>query len=402
MLLTDQFRFNVQVFRRHRVRTLLMLIAVAIGVAAVVLLTSLGEGARRYVTNEFSSLGNKLLIIFPGRNETTGKGPPIYGTSPRDLTVDDALALQKVPSLLRVAPVIVGTIVASANSRSRDLIVMGTTADFLTVRRLGVSQGSNLPETSTELAESVCVIGRKVQQELFANNRAIGEWIRLGDRRMRVIGIIEDSGQSLGVDIADLVLIPVRTAEQLFNIQTMFRILMELKDGADQQKARHQILKVIRDRHEGEEDITLVSQDSVMQAFNNILGTLTLAIGAIGAIGLLVAGVLIMNISLISVAQRRQEIGLLKAIGGSSVQVRNLFLSESLMLVSFGAVVGAGFAFLLLFVFDQLWPSFPMAPPFWAVPAAFAIALASGLLFSWLPSKKAASLDPVLALRGQA
>lgn len=377
-----------------------MLLAVSIGVTSVILLTSLGEGARLFVEAEFSSLGNRLLIVFPGRNETTGNGPPIFGTSPRDLTIDDALSFRRLPSVSKVAPVIAGTVSIARDNRSRDVITMGTTREFLDIRQLAVNKGSNLPDSADSLATPVSILGAKVKQELFGNQNAIGEWLRIGDRRMRVIGIIEDAGQSIGLDMEDLVLIPIRTAEQLYNSPAVFRVMVELSPAADDERVKERMRDIIRDRHEGEDDITLVSQDSVLKAFDNILTSLTLAIGSIGAIGLFVAGILIMNISLISVSQRRREIGLLKAIGASSRQVRNLFLGDALMLVSFGSAAGILLAFSVLLFFRQLWPAFPMTPPMWAIPAVIAMALASGLLFAWLPARRAAALDPVLALRG--
>ena len=402
MLLPDQIRFNWQVFQRHGTRTLLMLLAVGIGVASVILLTSLGEGARRYVDNQFSSLGSNLLFIFPGKNETTGSGPPMYGTSPRDLTVEDTQALARLSGVTRVAPVLAGTSAVSYRGKSRDVVTLGTTPEFLHVRSMQVGKGQGLPDNSGDEASAVCVLGRKLKQQLFGNQRAIGEWVRIGDRRMRVVGIIQDAGQSLGIDMADIALVPVRTAEQLFNTQALFRVLLELQPNADVDTLKLRIAEVIRQRHEGEDDVTLVTQDSVLQAFNNILGALTLAIGAIGSIGLVVAGILIMNISLVSVSQRRREIGLLKAIGASRNQVRNLFLGEALMLVSLGSCAGLAVAAVLLMMARHLWPVFPMVPPVWAVPAAFATAMIAGLLFAWMPANRAANLDPVLAMRGQA
>ena len=401
MRIADLVRFNWQVFQRHRTRAGLMLLAVGIGVASVILLTSLGEGARRYVDGQFSSLGSNLLIIFPGKNETAGAGPPIYGTSPRDLTIDDALAISRLPGARKVAPVIAGTATVAYGNKSRDVITLGTNAAFLAVRNIAIGEGKTLPDNALEQASAVCILGRKAKQELFGNRRAIGEWVRLSDRRMRVIGVIEEAGHSLGVDMADLTLIPVRTAEQLFNTQALFRVLIEQSASADSDKLQKRIESLIRQRHEGEDDITLVTQDSVLQSFNNILGTLTLAIGAIGAIGLLVAGVLIMNISLINVSQRRHEIGLLKAIGANAGQVRNIFLGEAIMLINLGSLTGIAFALALIALFRHLWPVFPLAPPLWAIPAAVAIALLSGLLFAWWPALKASRLDPVLAMRGQ-
>jgi putative ABC transport system permease protein len=344
MQLGDQLQFNWRVFSAQRMRTFLLLLAVTIGVASVVMLTSLGEGARRYIDAEFSSLGNRLLIIFPGRNETVGGQPPIYGTTPRELTLEDALALGRVPAIRGVAPILPGNIEVSYGSLSRETLIVGTTKSFFAVRQIDVAQGRELPASSEQEALAVCVIGAKFKQKLFGNRRALGEWLRIGDRRMRVIGVLADEGESMGMDMGEVVIIPVLTAQQLFNTQGLFRVLLELQVGADEDKARRRLEAVIRERHDGEDDITIVSQDSVLAAFNNILTTLTLVIAAIAAISLLVAGILIMNISLISVSQRRAEIGLLKAIGASGSDIRALFLGESLMLVCLGCVVGVIFA----------------------------------------------------------
>ncbi len=400
MKLLDQFVFNGQIFQRHRVRTFLLLLAVGIGVASVILLTSLGEGARRYVDREFSALGNRVLIVLPGRKETTGGGPPIYGAVPRDLTLEDANALQRIPGVLAMAPIIAGMTTVARDSRSREVITLGSTDAFFAVRQLDVGAGRILSPRTRSEALAVCVLGVKLKRELFGNSRALGEWVRVGDRRMRVIGVLEERGESLGLDLRDMLVIPVRTAEQLFDSPGLFRIILDIAASADSDKIQQQMLSTIRKRHDGEEDVTVISQDSMLAAFDNILSVLTMAIAAISSISLLVAGILIMNISLISVSQRRREIGLLKAIGASSRQIRQLFVGESLLLISMGSIAGILFAFGLIFVFANLWPQFPLMPPLWAVPAAVGMAFITGLTFSIAPARRAAALDPVLALRG--
>jgi len=400
MKLLDQFVFNGQIFQRHRVRTFLLLLAVGIGVASVILLTSLGEGARRYVDREFSALGNRVLIVLPGRKETTGGGPPIYGAVPRDLTLEDANALQRIPGVLAMAPIIAGMTTVARDSRSREVITLGSTDAFFAVRHLNVGAGRILSPRTRSEALAVCVLGVKLKRELFGNSRALGEWVRVGDRRMRVIGVLEERGESLGLDLRDMLVIPVRTAEQLFDSPGLFRIILDIAASADSDKIQQQMLSTIRKRHDGEEDVTVISQDSMLAAFDNILSVLTMAIAAISSISLLVAGILIMNISLISVSQRRREIGLLKAIGASSRQIRQLFVGESLLLISMGSIAGILFAFGLIFLFANLWPQFPLMPPLWAVPAAVGMAFITGLTFSIAPARRAAALDPVLALRG--
>ncbi len=400
MTISDRLRFNWQLLHRHRLRTGLLLLTITLGVASVIMLTSLGEGARRYVDREFSALGNQLLIILPGRTETTGAAPPVYGTSPRDLTLEDAGALSTISSITRIAPVIAGTARVSFGSFARDVITVGTTPAFFPVRNLTVAQGRPLPDSAIDAASPVCVLGAKLKRELFAGRNPINQWLRIGDRRYRVIGVLQERGESLGLDLRDMVVIPVRSAEILFNSPGLFRILVEIDHPQSLEYTRSRIRTLISRRHEGEDDITLISQDSMISTFNRVLTSLTAAVGGVAAISLVVAGVLIMNISLISVSQRRREIGLLKAIGASAADVRWLFLGESLMLTATGALCGvlAGEAAVALAL--RLLPDFPFAVPRWAELAAVLIAVASGLLFSWWPASRAAALDPVRALRG--
>jgi putative ABC transport system permease protein len=402
MRLADQFRFNLLLFVRHRIRTILLLLAVGAGVASVILLTSLGEGARRYIDAEFSSLGNRLLVVLPGKKETTGGTPPIYGAVPRDLTLEDAYALEKIPGITAVAPIIAGTASVSQGSLSREVITIGTTLAYFEIRELAVGQGSKFPARVKDEAMPVCLLGAKLRRELFGSQQAIGEWLRVGDRRFRVIGVLAERGESLGLDFRDMIMIPVRSAEQLFNSPGLFRIILGQDDVTDTNRTQAAIIAMIKARHDGEDDITIVSQDAMLSAFNDILKTLTLVIGAIAAISLLVAGILIMNISLISVSQRREEIGLLKAVGASAIQVRNLFLGESLLLVLMGSAAGVITAVALISATGRLWPAFPIAAPWWSYPAAVGVALVAGVVFSLMPARKAASLDPVLALKGLA
>ena len=400
MQLYDQLTFNRQIFLRHRMRTFLLLLAVAIGVASVILLTSLGEGARRYIDREFSALGNRLLVVLPGRKETTGGAPPIYGSVPRDLTLEDANALARISGVLAMAPIIAGTTSVARGSRSREVITLGTTDAFFRVRKMDVGSGARLTARSQTEALAICVLGITLKRELFGSERALGEWVRVGDRRMRVVGVLEERGESLGLDMRDLLLIPVRTAEQLFDSPGLFRVIMDIAPSADSARIEQKILDTIGHRHDGDQDVTVVSQDAMLAAFNNILTAVTLAITAISSISLLVAGILIMNISLISVSQRRSEIGLLKAIGANSKQIKQLFVGESLMLISMGSLAGIAFAFSLIVIVTRLSPVFPLWPPVWAVPSAVLMAVLTGLVFSITPARRAAALDPVLALRG--
>lgn len=400
MRTADLFRFGLKALGGARLRTALMLLAMTIGVAAVVMLTALGEGARRYVVDSFSDLGTHLLIVLPGRSETTGAAPPIMGETPRDLTLDDAIALTRSRHVERVAPVMIGSAPASNGARQRDLTVIGSTWDLLPVRHLKLRQGAFLPEGDADRASPVVVLGEKTLKELFGNQAPVGTWIRLGDRRFRVIGVLEPLGQSVGTDFSDIAIIPVASAQALFNTSSLFRILVQAKGREAIPKAREFILDTIRVRHEGEDDVTVIAQDALLSTFDGILRALTYTVGAIAAVSLAVAGILIMNVMLVAVSQRTQEIGLLKALGASQRQVLGLFLAESALLSILGALSGLLAAQGVIWGVARAYPAFPIAAPLWAPIAAAAVAVASGLLFGWLPARRASRLDPVLALAG--
>jgi putative ABC transport system permease protein len=396
--LQDVVRFAVQAVAGYRVRSALMLLAMAIGVAAVVVLTALGEGARRYVAQEFSSLGTNLLIVFPGRSETVGGPPPIVGETSRDLTLDDALALLRSRTVQRVAPVTVGTATVAWARRNREAIVVGSTADFFQVRHLQVAQGRFFPPGDPRRAAPVCVIGETIRQELFGARPALGESLRIGDRRFRVIGTLASRGESLGMKLDEMVVIPVASAQRLFNTPSLFRILVEARSREAIDTAKREVLDIVRQRHEGEEDITVVTQDSVLATFDRILRALTMAVGGIAAISLLVAGILIMNVMLVAVSQRTAEIGLLKALGAPARNILILFVTEATALSTAGALLGLAVGETGSWVIGRIYPSLPVGPPWWAIAAALGVAVATGLLFGVLPASRAAKLDPVRSL----
>ncbi len=398
MTLYDQIHLAWQALTGHRLRSGLMLLAMAIGVAAVVFLTALGEGARRFVVGEFTALGTHLVMVLPGRNETTGGHPPLLGETPRDLTLEDALALERHPAIRRVAPLNVGSAPASHGRREREVTVIGTTAEFLAVRRLGLTQGRNLPAAARE-AHPVALIGEGIRQELFAaGERALGGWLRLGDRRFRVIGVLRSEGYSIGLDIAELVLIPVASAQQLFDTSSLFRILVEARSREDVKGASDAVRRIIRERHEGEDDITVITQDAVVSTFDDILSVLTYMVGGVAAISLVVAGILVMNVMLVAVSQRTAEIGLLKALGASPAHIQRLFLTEAVLLSLMGAAIGLVVGYGAVVALRTLYPILSASPPPWALGAATGVALATGIGFGVLPARKAARLDPVQAL----
>lgn len=396
----DSLRFSAQVLLRHKTRTALLSFAVAIGVCSVLLLTSVGEGARHYVSKEFSSLGSDVLIILPGKKETSGGSIPFYSTTPRDLTIQDAQAIKHLSSVKSVAPVILGTALVSHKSKSREVITIGSTQGFLHVRNLTLSHGLGFRQKSADLAESICIIGAQLKDDLFGRDEAMGQWLKIADRRHRVVGILEKRGESLGLDMGDMVIIPIRSAESLFNSPALFRILIGLKPLQDELLTQQRILSLIKKRHDDEEDITIISQNAMLSSFDRISNFLTIAIGVIASISLVVAGFLIMNVSYISVSKRQQEIGLLKAIGATANEVRIIFLTESALLICLGVCLGLATGYTLTTLFNQFIASFVLIIPWWAAVTSGVMSFVIGLLFTWLPAAKAASQDPVSAMRG--
>ena len=400
--MNDIVRFAWTALLGYPTRTILMLIAMAIGVAAVIMLTALGEGARRYVSNEFASLGTNLVIVFPGYSGTSGLSPmAMVGATPRELTLDDAQALTRNTNIRRIAPINIGSVNASFQGRSREVPVIGSNYELLNIRHWQLAQGSFLPDTDLDRATPVCVIGGNIRDELFGTQTAVGQWLRLGDRRFRVIGIMASEGRSIGVDVQDTIMIPVASAQQLFNTPSLFRILVEAKTRSVIEPVKQFIIALLRERHQGKRDVTVITQDAVLATFDRILSALTYAVGGIAAISLAVAGILIMNVMLVAVSQRTAEIGLLKALGATQHQIIRLILSEAIMLSAFGAIIGLLLGELGCFAIRQAFPDLPAYAPLWAVLTAMAVSLLAGFVFSLLPARQAARLDPVLALGGK-
>lgn len=400
MTLRDLIRLSADSVRRARLRSVMLLLAVGIGVAAVLVLTALGQGARGYVTGEFRSLGTHLLIILPGRSETGGIAlGNLSGETPRELTLGDAEALLRIPDVQRVAPLMVGSAPASAGDLERDVPVLGATSELMTVRGWQLEQGQFLPPGDVDRA--VCVIGANVERELFRGQSAVGRNIRLGERRFRVIGVLASEGRSIGVDVQELVVVPVRAGQALFNSESLFRVLVQARSREAMPRVREQVIETLKARHQGEEDVTVITQDALLATFDKIFLALTLTLAGIASISLAVAGVLVMNVMLVAVSQRTAEVGLLKAIGATRRQITALFLTEALLLSLAGAAAGLAVGYAATWLGGHLFPQLTLIPPGWAVVMAVLTAMASGVVFGLLPARKAARLDPVLALSGK-
>jgi putative ABC transport system permease protein len=397
MRLSDVLGFTMGVLRGHRLRTGLSLLGVAIGVTAVILLTSVGEGARTYVVGEFAAMGSNLLAVLPGKTETTGFAP-FLGGAPHDLTLEDAEAIRHVAGVRRLAPVTIGRATVRFERRSRDVMVAGTTAEWARIHDVATSAGSFLPEATAEAERPVCVIGALIQSELFPGLNPLGRMLRIGDERYRVIGVTASRGTSMSMNFDDLVLIPVRRHMRMFDTTSVFRITVQVgtRDAIEATRAR--VVAALKARHGGEEDVTVLTQDAMLTSFGRILTALTALLAGIAAISLTVAGVGVMNVMLVSVAERTREIGLLKAVGATHGQILVLFLLESTLLAMAGGLAGAATAWGCTAIFSRVYAAFPLRPPTWAVGSALFVSVAIGITFGAWPARRAAELDPVAAL----
>ena len=396
----DTGGFAFQALRRYPLRSGMMLLAIAIGVAAVVALTGVGEAARRYVAGEFESLGTNTLIVLPGKADTSGAGIAglLIGETARDLTIQDAIALTRNPRIARIAPLVVGGGEVSWRSRSREIAVFGANSALQTIQRWEMAAGRFLPDLDLDTASPVCVAGHVIADELVDAESVVGEWLRIGDARCRVVGVLAQGGVSGAFNIDESVFVPVATAQQLFDSPGLFRIIIETRDRDDLESVQRFVVDTIRERHQGVEDVTVIRQDAILDTFNSIFGVITMALAGIAAVSLLVAGVLIMNVMLVAVSQRTNEVGLLKALGATERQIVLLFLVESAWLAVLGAAIGVAIGYAVAIGMTRAYPFLNFLAPLWAVAAGVGIAVTCGIVFGLLPARRAAKLDPVLAL----
>lgn len=397
MKLSDTLLFSFKTLASYPTRSFLIILAMALAVAAVMILTALGDGARRYVINQFSSIGTNLIVVLPGRAETAGSFPgAVMGQTPRDLTLEDARWVGRLPQVKRYAPLNVGAAELSAAGRLREVTVLGSTADIFPIRHMKLTQGDFLSAASAGSAQ--IVLGDMIAREFFPDGNALGQRVRLGDRRFMVTGVLAKQGQTMGFNSDEIVIIPVRQAQTLFNTTSLFRLLIEARHRSEIEDAKQAIRETLIRRHDGEDDVTVITQDAVLATFDRILRALTLGVAGIAVISLAVAGILVMNVMLVAVSQRTSEIGLLKAIGTPASVVRRIFLTEAAWLSLTGALIGFVLGHTGSFMLRLAYPLLPAWPPIWANFSGIIVAVLTGILAGLLPAARAAKLDPVKAL----
>lgn len=400
MKLVDSSRLALRAVTAQKLRSFLTLLGISVGIASVILLTSIGEGIHRFVLAEFTQFGTNIVNVTPGKVKTSGPAPTGIPSSVRPLTLDDTVLIARLPNVTGVSPTVWGNTEVGGNGRLRRSMVNGVGSDMLEVYRMKVRSGQFLPPDALENARAFVVLGAKLKTELFGSDNPLGQRVRLGNAQFRVIGVLEPKGQFLGIDLDDAAYIPVARAMELFNREGMMKIDVAYREGVSAASVVDSITRLLVARH-GREDFTLVTQEDMLRTLSNILNILTMAVGALGGISLLVGAVGIATIMTISVAERTSEIGLLVALGATQRSILGLFLGEAVALSILGGAAGLVLGLGLAQIIHLAVPALPVHTPLSFVLLAMAMSVAIGLLAGVLPARGAARLDPVEALRAQ-
>lgn len=400
MLIADSSRFALQAITSHRLRSFLTLLGIAVGIAAVILLTSIGEGVHRFVLAEFTQFGTNVIGISPGKVKTGGQPPSGIPTTARLLTLEDATSLKKLPHVTGSTPTVWGNSEVEANGRLRRSTIYGVDSDFTRVFSSTVHIGNFLPPEGAGSSRAFVVLGSKLRNELFGSANPLGARVRIGGYHFRVIGVMAPKGQFLGIDLDDTAFIPAERALELYNREGLMEIHVTYEEGVSSSGVAVAVRNQLKLRH-GHEDFTVTTQEDMLKTLSNILNILTMAVGALGGISLLVGGVGIVTIMTISVTERTNEIGLLVALGARRRTILNLFLSESVMLASLGGAMGLLLGIGLAQLLRLALPTLPVHTPWSFALGALAMSATIGLLAGVLPARSASRLDPIEALRAE-
>lgn len=397
MLLADSLQLAVRAITAQRLRSFLTLLGIAVGIAAVILLTSIGEGIHRFVLGEFTQFGTNVVTVVPGKTKTGGS-PSGLPSSARPLSLDDARALERLPHVVAVTPNVRGNAELAANGRTRRTLIYGVNASLPMVFKSTVQSGQFLPDEDEGSARAFVVLGAKVKEEMFGADNPLGQRLRIGGLHFRIIGVLAPKGQFLGVDLDDTVFVPAVRAQELFNREGLDEINIAASEGVPSALVAAAIKERMIARH-GREDFTIVTQEEMLKTLSNILNVLTMAVGALGGISLLVGGVGIVTIMTIAVSERTGEIGLLVALGARRRTILLLFLGEAVALSALGGLLGLLLGIGLAQAIHFAAPALPVHTPLSFVLLAEAVAISIGLAAGVLPARRAAGLDPVEALR---
>jgi putative ABC transport system permease protein len=397
MLPADFLTFVGRSIFAHRLRSVLTALGIAVGVTAVVLLTSIGEGLNRYIVDQFTQFGTTTLAVQPGKANTFGISPGVLN-SVRPLSLADAAALERAPYVESVVPTVSGSGTVEANGRERTVNIFSVGPEFDRAFKFRVALGTFLPEDDIERPRAVAVLGSKVFEELYDGRDALGDRVRIGGERYRVVGIMESKGQMVGFDLDDSVYIPVARGLELFNRDGLQEIDILYSPSAPVNEVVAGIKRILVARH-GAEDFTITTQQQMLDVLGSILDVLTLGVAALGGISLLVGGVGIFTIMTIAVRERTQEIGLLRAVGARRGRVAQIFLGEAMLLSTVGGLGGLAVGIAIVLAVQLLVPAMPASLSWPYIVLSLTIAIVIGAIAGVAPAHRAAALEPLDALR---
>ncbi|NVJ60712.1 MAG: ABC transporter permease [Gammaproteobacteria bacterium] len=398
MQLKDYLFWAFRAIYSHKLRSILTITGFAVGISAVTLLSALGEGMRVFIMQEFTQFGSRIVAITPGKTETFGLGGLLNTTRPLSLT--DAISLESLNSVEYVVPVVFGTGQIKTPNRSRytDIAAVGAKANE--AWQIKVASGRFLPEDNPLQPRSYAVLGHKLKLELFGNDQALGEFIQIANTRFRIIGVMEPKGEFLGTDLDDLIYIPAQKGLQLFNRESLMEVDVFYQANTSAEKIASDIKQRLIERH-GIEDFTLITQDAMLSSMDNILSIIKLAAGGLGGIALLVGGVGILTIFSITVTERKQEIGLLRAIGFNAKIIQRMFLLEALTLAIVGGIVGYSLIVVPTLIMQLFFPNFPIQAEWSVLLIALLVSAGVGAVSGIKPAYDASRLPPIEALRDE-
>ena len=391
----------IESITQNRVRAFLTMVGVTIGVLAVVLLVALGEGAQAYVSQEFADLGTNLLIVTPGKQETSGMMPIVAGSF-RKLTYENAKEIERRGVGIKdVSPEIVGAGAVRYGDRRRDCMIFGVSPAIERIRDIHVQRGRFITDTDLDKNMKVCVLGSKLKEELFGTKNAMYEKVSINYSKHLVVGILESKGVTLGIDIDDIAIVPLLSTQQMFygGEDELYQIIVQATSPDETAAATESVREILTAAHDYTEDFTIIDQTTMLQTLDKIFVALNVMLSGIASISLLVGGIGIMNIMLVSVRERTREVGIRKAVGATRRDIGLQFVIESITLSCIGGIAGILLAYAGTFAMRMAYPQFPIHASMWSIVVAFGFSATVGVFFGAYPAVKAASVDPVEALR---
>ena len=401
--LKEAFKMASKTLVSNKLRSSLTMLGIIIGNASVITLVGLGRGAQTLAKNQLSNLGANVLFIVPGNNDTRRRGISF----PKNLVLEDSIAINnQVPSIKKVAPQISANEIVQSNSKSLNISIAGITPEFLDVRSFKVDEGRFISESDVNSARSFVVIGPDLKEEFFKTKTVVGEKIRIKDHTYEIIGVLKPKGAVFGSNQDKNAYIPLTTMvnrisgkDPTYGISLSF-ISVEAINKNKTSAAKFQITNLLRQRHNiiRDDDFAVRSQEDALNIVTNITSGLTFLLAGIGAVSLIVGGIGIMNIMLVSVSERTEEIGLRKAIGAKQSDILIQFLFEALILSTIGGLVGTTTGLTGVFLLGVITP-LPASVGLITTLSTMIISGSIGLIFGVLPAKRASQLDPIVALR---